>query len=82
MAHFKRGKCRTTGRKKNYCIRVWRERFPAYCWWRWTPGHWDTVFHERPMRAATKRLETQVMKGADPDELLWPLHKKPQEWYF
>ena len=47
------------------------------------PAWWDRTFHIRPRRAAAKRLERQVMQGADPDGLVWPLgNSKPHKYYW
>jgi hypothetical protein len=40
------------------------------------------VFHTRPRRRRTKVCEIKVMKGFDPDAILWPLEKKPHIYYW
>jgi hypothetical protein len=54
----------------------------VYHWTRRYPAWWDREFHTRPHRANTRRLEKKVMKGADPDEVVWPLAKKPHNYYW
>src|SRR5262245_2965791 len=38
------------------------------------PAWWDRMFHVRPKRAATRRLERDILRGVrDPDDTAWPL---------
>lgn len=46
------------------------------------PAWWDREFHTRPHRAATKRLERKIITGADPDDIVWPLRRKPHRYYW
>lgn len=47
------------------------------------PAWWDRLFHTRPKRAATKRLERAVLRGlVDPDDLAWPLGSRKPHNYF
>ena len=46
------------------------------------PRWHDIVFHTRPRRGAEKRLETKILRGADPESLNWPLEKKPHKYYW
>jgi hypothetical protein len=46
------------------------------------PGWW---VHERvvvPARTKTRRLEHEVMRGRDPDMLIWPDCKRPHDYYW
>lgn len=46
------------------------------------PAWWDREFHTRPKRAETRRLERQVLNGRDPDDIAWPLLRKPHIYYW
>jgi hypothetical protein len=46
------------------------------------PAWWDRTFHTRPHRAKVRSLERKIMHGADPDNLAWPLAKKPHIYYW
>ena len=46
------------------------------------PGWW---VHERvivPARTKTRHLEHEVVRGRDPDMLLWPDCKRPHDYYW
>lgn len=54
-------------------------------WYRWmarNPAWFDREFHTRPHRAATKRLEKAVLSGADPDDIAWPIPRRPTQYYW
>lgn len=46
------------------------------------PAWWDRTFHTRPHRAKVRRLERKVMQGFDPDNIAWPLAKRPHIYYW
>lgn len=50
--------------------------------WLNTPSWWNIVFHTRPRRHKTRMMEHEVVKGCDPDGLLWPVEKKPHSYYW
>jgi hypothetical protein len=58
---------------KNYlgsCLRGW-------------PRWHDILYHNRPHRSATKRLERAVLMGwVDAEDAAWPLAKKPHQYYW
>ena len=67
------------------------EREPAIDWgdrhrgrkYNWGYPRWhDIVFHTRRRRAAMRREEILIAKGADPDDLAWTLDKKPHIYYW
>ena len=81
MAHHKRKKARVNmgSGSQNYLKRKHGED------WRWmqdTPKWWHVLHHSRPHRRATKRLETKIMKGEDPDDIAWPVARKPHIYYW
>jgi hypothetical protein len=48
-----------------------------------TPSWWITEFMTRPERRKNKRLCNKVLKGADPDNIAWPLGtRKPHIYYW
>jgi len=85
MAHFKNKRSRTavSGR---YSARGLEYRlgpkieFPDRFnnWPRWH----DKLYHIRPRRHQTKRLEKEVLNGADTEGLIWPDDHKPHEYYW
>lgn len=47
------------------------------------PAWWDRNFHTKPRRAKEKRLLRNVQIGkVDPDNVAWPLLKKPHIYYW
>lgn len=93
MAHFKRGKCRRNGHRQIRGSRAsWRAKVGldprGHEWHPWRsmmesyPAAWDRIFHTRPFRAAVRRLECAILKGADPDGLPHPVWGKPHIYYW
>lgn len=59
------------------------EFWKVICDWRWLstwPRSHDYIYHTRPHRAATKRLEREIKNGVDPDNVVWPLAKRPHHY--
>lgn len=46
------------------------------------PAHWDIQYHTRPHRSRTRRLEKAILRGADPDNIAWPVPGKPTIYYW
>ncbi len=47
------------------------------------PAWWDRVFHVRPHRVRTKRMERAVLLGkVDPDDLAWPIPYRPWQYWW
>ena len=47
------------------------------------PAGWNIMYHVRPRRRVEVRLCHEVVMGADPDALLWPLgNHKPTEYFW
>jgi len=38
--------------------------------------------HTRPARARVRHLESQVIHGEDPDDMVWPDGRKPHIYYW
>ncbi len=48
-----------------------------------TPAWWNILFNGRPKRRRDKRHEREVVKGVDPDEVVWDLgNSKPHAYYW
>ncbi len=62
----------------------WKEAWPArFAMLGGNPAWWDRVFHNRPHRAKTKRLERKVLRDQiDPDDTVWPISRKPTQYYW
>lgn len=78
MSNHKRRRPRTKSRRPHFArhdpdVRYWLCRWPAW---------WDIVFHTRPQRRKEKELEKKVLSGADPDEIVWPVDKKPHHYFW
>jgi len=77
MAHFKRGKCRHHSSphvSKRSTGSQWLSNWP-----RW----WDIIHHTKPRRRAeSKALRAVFREQVDPDNVAWPLDKKPHIYYW
>lgn len=68
--HYKRKKPRTKSRSTG--------AFPNG-----TPAHWNILHHSRPRRRRTAQLATKLLKGTEPDDLVWDLgNRKPHIYYW
>lgn len=86
MANFRRKKpaLYTSGKRFNkWKGKEMEKRGIHYYWLDNWPSAWDLVYHRRPPRRRTKALEGVVMRGdRDPDDIAWPLAKKPHLYYW
>lgn len=46
------------------------------------PGWWVREFMTQPARIRANQLCTLIVKGRDPDGVLWPSHKRPHLYYW
>ena len=46
------------------------------------PGWWTHVTVIQPARIEAHRLEHHILRGYDPDSLVWPDCKKPHDYYW
>lgn len=85
MAHYKRKKPRQAP-SRGYSGRALARRIGEdlfnEVWMKNYPRHWDKVFHTRPARARTRLLEQRILRGEDPDDLVWPDYRKPHIYYW
>lgn len=85
MAHFSRKRSRITSSKgysrNGLKHRLGRRYSPDAPYLIYPRSH-DLLYHTRPGRRAVRHLERAVMKGADAEELTWPLSKKPHTYYW
>jgi hypothetical protein len=59
---------------------LWPPQFRRMGNW---PRSWDILHHSRPRRAKEKAFARAIVKGAkDPDNVCWPLAKKPHIYYW
>lgn len=84
MAHHKRKRARSLSSigSKNDVVREMKAKGTSWRWYESEPASHHIVFHHRPKRREVKRLEKLVVKGADPDDIPWPLAKKPHVYYW
>lgn len=82
MANFKRKRARinqgagsVNDIKRKFTNSDWR-------WWQNTPSSHNIMFHTRPRRRQERELEMRVLKGEDPENIAWPLDKKPHNYYW
>ena len=84
MANFRRTKPRSRTFPKRYD--KWKAKKlekTGYYWWMGSwPAWWDIIYHRRPHRARTKALKRKLMAGVDPDNVVWPVPKKPHNYYW
>ena len=85
MAHHKRKRSRkanTAGSSRSYLSHRlglapedvrWMENWP-----RWH----DKIFHTTPRRHKESMACRSILKGMDPDTILWPLDRKPHIYYW
>jgi len=64
----------------------WRQDVPR--WVKWpnygrNPGKWNRDFHSRPHRARTKLIAGEVRRGRlEPDCAIWPVHGRPNKYFW
>lgn len=47
------------------------------------PSHWHRQYSTRPRRAKERALAKKVVDGkVDYEDIVWPLHKKPHNYYW
>lgn len=46
------------------------------------PRWWDKMFHTRPRRSAVRALEREALISDEVADLIWPLDKKPHQYYW
>lgn len=86
MAHYKRKRPRSTV-AGNYSANGLRRRLGIDSWdgihWlgNW-PRWWDKMHHTRPARREGRSLETKILRGHDPDDMVWPDGRKPHSYYW
>jgi hypothetical protein len=68
MAHFKRGYPATRAKTRSRLFS--------------TPARWNIEHHNRPRRHRNRLICHDVVKGAEADEVLWPLEKKPHHYFW
>ena len=48
-----------------------------------TPAHWNIVFHSRPRRRRDHASLVKVVRGLDPENLIWDLgNSRPHKYYW
>lgn len=85
MAHHKRKRSRTHSCRyysANALKHRLGKRYLSHIWHTNWPRHWDKVYHIRPARREARRLEKEVLRGADPDNMVWPDGQKPHIYYW
>lgn len=84
MANHKRKRPRSMSGlgSTNDIAREMKKRGIEWRWYRNTPAGHHIVFHHRPKRREVKRLEQKILKGEDPDNITWPIAKKPHIYYW
>jgi len=85
VAHFKRKKSRSQSSgyySRNALKHRLGNSYHDRLWLGNWPRHWDKVFHTKPARAKAARLETGVLRGEDPDNIVWPDRRRPHIYYW
>ena len=86
-----------TSKRKHFGLRPIKINWRDYSWrgndvpdWgiyggpsSWSVPRWhDILHHTRRRRAAEKRCAVRLMQGKDPEDLAWPLSRKPTIYYW
>lgn len=86
MAHYKRRRPRSSGAKVNdYKVIVKRleRKGLRYRWIGSSPGWWNAMEHIRPKRREAAAMERAILRGSDPDDLMWPVgSNKPHSYWY
>jgi hypothetical protein len=86
----RQGMSRTSWRAK-YGLPVDKNRDGRHCYDKWHPylsmmnsypRWWDILFHVKPWRAKCKQLVRKIERGADWDNIAFPLNNKPHVCYW
>lgn len=85
MAHFRRNKPRNV-RSRGYSAKALEYRigpdWDGFNWLRSWPRDHDLTCHTRPRRRKTRALEILALRHTDPEELIWPLARKPHVYFW
>lgn len=85
MAHYKRKRSRSNP-SGYYSANALKHRlgvrFSAHALTSNWPRYWDKFYHTRPTRAKARQLEHAILRGADPDDMVWPDGRKPHVYYW
>ena len=86
MAHYKRKRSRIAGRHKGYSAKGLERRLKLAAedvrWLQNWPRWHDKLLHTRPLRRAERKRERELLKGNDPENLVWPTSRKPHRYYW
>ena len=85
MAHYKRKRSRramTNGYSAKGLLYRLKKPEDDLRWLQNWPRWHDKLYHTRPTRRAVHSLSLEVLKGADPDNLVWPNGRKPQIYFW
>ena len=85
MAHCKRKRPRVA-HGRGYSAKGLAGRLgidPTYIrWWKNCPRWHHLLADKRPQRRRTKAVELATLKADDPDALVWPLDRKPHNYFW
>jgi hypothetical protein len=83
--HYPRRDNCATDAEYGAAVLAWRKAWDDYPWF-WAmsnyPAHWDRTYHTRPRRVKNRRACRAILAGADPDNMVYPLDKKPHIYYW
>jgi hypothetical protein len=85
MAHYKKKRPRTNPAgyySANALKHRLGEKYDDHAWSSNWPRYWDKIFHIRPARRKNRQLEHSILRGADPDNMVWPDDRKPHIYYW
>lgn len=84
--HHKRKRARIHNRGRGWDSRRIKKAYPALWNWLWLhswPVYWDIQHHRRPRRREEKNIAHAIVRDViDPDCAIWPVSKKPHEYYW
>ena len=67
---------------KRYYRQLGEDHLLYYTWWQKEPKWWRKLMKHRKRRAEWRRCDSRIKKGYDPEDMTYPLDKKPWEYYW
>jgi hypothetical protein len=84
--HYKRKNARVRKGRRGWDERRIKKAHPVLSNWLWLhtwPESYDIIHHRRPRRRKEKNIAHAIVRGIiDPERAIWPVSKKPHEYYW
>lgn len=76
MSHFNKTYDRTSAGTKRSYIKV-----PYRFYWR-NPSWWNRIYTTKKRRADDRINQFNILRGSDPDSIVWMPDRKPDSWFW